>query len=232
MSGNPQGASPQVPYAPQYYGGYGGYASPMFGSPAYYNQFSMMPNPQYYGYANTFMRQYPYANPTQNPGWLQYNQAVGLRMPAPSEGYNFGGIPTEPQTPSPRPAPTTSTPTSTQPASPFGGFGSPALDPNDSRYSAAFTYADGGIVSLRRGGYLDGVTDGKADAIPAIIDGRQPAALSDGEFVVPAEVTSALGNGNSNAGARVLYDMVNRIRKDRYGTADPEWLNPEDYLPA
>ena len=70
----------------------------------------------------------------------------------------------------------------------------------------------GGIGSLdmARGGrtlpprYLDGHSDGMADKVPANIDGKRPAALSDGEFVIPADVVSHLGNGNSNAGAKVL----------------------------
>ena len=49
-----------------------------------------------------------------------------------------------------------------------------------------------------------------ADLIPATIDGTQPAALSDGEFVIPADVVSHLGNGNSEAGAEQLYSMMDR----------------------
>jgi len=62
--------------------------------------------------------------------------------------------------------------------------------------------ASGGIASGR---YLQGETDGMADEIPSSIDGDQPAALSHGEFVIPADVVSHLGNGNSDAGAKKLY---------------------------
>jgi len=85
-------------------------------------------------------------------------------------------------------------------------------------------FADGGLLSLAQGGrtlpprYLGGITDGMADRVPANIDGERPAALSDGEFVIPADVVSHLGNGNSSAGAKVLYEMMDRVRKARTGT--------------
>jgi len=76
--------------------------------------------------------------------------------------------------------------------------------------------AQGGIADAGR--YLQGNTDGMADKVPSSIDGEQPAALSHGEFVIPADVVSHLGNGNSDAGAEKLYDMMARIRKARTGT--------------
>ncbi|RPJ30159.1 MAG: hypothetical protein EHM17_00320 [Verrucomicrobiaceae bacterium] len=90
-------------------------------------------------------------------------------------------------------------------------------------------YAEGGIA---QGYYLGGDTDGMADEIPANIDGKQPAKLSDGEFVVPADVVSHLGNGNSEAGAQRLYEMMDRIRKARTGTAKQgRQINPNKLLP-
>jgi hypothetical protein len=72
-----------------------------------------------------------------------------------------------------------------------------------------------------------------ADEKPAMIDGKQPAALSDGEFVIPADVVSHLGNGNSDAGAKVLEDMMARVRKARTGsTKQGKEINPEKFLPA
>jgi hypothetical protein len=76
--------------------------------------------------------------------------------------------------------------------------------------------AEGGLADAGR--YLRGRTDGMADEIPSSIDGEQPAALSHGEFVIPADVVSHLGNGNSDAGAEKLYQMMARIRKARTGT--------------
>ena len=71
----------------------------------------------------------------------------------------------------------------------------------------------GGTRELAQGGMLNGTTDGMADQIPATIGGTQPARLSDGEFVVPADVVSHLGNGNTDAGATQLYSMMDRVRK-------------------
>ncbi len=94
-------------------------------------------------------------------------------------------------------------------------------NPNDAFTAAAqggmIGYAQGGLADL--GYYLGGKTDGMADKIPAKIDDKQQAKLSHGEFVVPADVVSALGSGNSSAGAKVLYDMMDRIRKHAHGTA-------------
>jgi hypothetical protein len=92
--------------------------------------------------------------------------------------------------------------------------------------------AQGGLMSLMGGGYLSGATDGMADQIDASIDNTQPAALSDGEFVVPADVVSHLGNGNSDAGAKQLYAMMDKVRQDRTGTTrQGKEINPGNYMP-
>jgi hypothetical protein len=96
-------------------------------------------------------------------------------------------------------------------------------------------YAQGGLMSLpqSKGYYLGGPTDGMADKVPARIDGAQEAALSDGEFVLPADIVSHLGNGNSQAGAQVLYDMMERVRKARTGRPEQgRQINPNKYTPA
>jgi len=74
-------------------------------------------------------------------------------------------------------------------------------------------YAEGGEI----GQYLRGETDGMSDEILTTIDGQQPAALSHGEFVIPADIVSHLGNGNSDAGAKMLEQMMSRVRKERTG---------------
>lgn len=79
-----------------------------------------------------------------------------------------------------------------------------------------YDYASGGISSLPPR-YLRGGGDGMSDSIPARIGGKQEARLADGEFVIPADVVSHLGNGSSNAGAKKLYAMMDRIRKARTG---------------
>ena len=93
--------------------------------------------------------------------------------------------------------------------------------------------AKGGIAELRRGRYLDGPTSGMADEVHANIEGTQEARLSDGEFVVPADVVSHLGNGNSDAGADELYDMMDRVRKARTGTTkQAKEIDPKEFLPV
>ena len=99
---------------------------------------------------------------------------------------------------------------------------------------AQYGYAQGGLASVApqgQGYYLGGPTDGMADQIPATIDNRQPAALSDGEFVIPADVVSHLGNGNSNSGAQQLYGMMDKIRKARTGSTEQgKQINPQKFL--
>jgi hypothetical protein len=93
--------------------------------------------------------------------------------------------------------------------------------------------AQGGILNMAKGHYLRGATDGMADKLPAQIDNNQPAALSHGEFVIPADVVSHLGNGNSDAGAKKLYQMMDRIRMDRTGTKKQgRQINPDKYMPG
>ena len=94
------------------------------------------------------------------------------------------------------------------------------------------SYAAGGIAKLREGRYLAGATDGMADKIPAEIDQVQPAALSDGEYVIPADVVSHLGNGNSDAGAEVLDEFLTKVRKSRTGNGEQgKQIDPNKLLP-
>lgn len=93
-------------------------------------------------------------------------------------------------------------------------------------------FAAGGIASLESSRFLGGATDGMADGIPAMIDGQQPAAISDGEYVVPADVVSHLGNGNSAAGAKQLDAMGSRVRKARTGRASQgKQIDPSRMMP-
>jgi hypothetical protein len=86
-----------------------------------------------------------------------------------------------------------------------------------------FGFARGGMPNEYQAGgkLLDGPGDGMSDDIPAVIRGKgvQRAALADGEFVVPADVVSHLGNGSTKAGAKKLYDMMARVRQARTGKA-------------
>lgn len=79
-------------------------------------------------------------------------------------------------------------------------------------------FAAGGVVALPGGGKIaSGPGGGLDDLIPTSIDGRRAAALSDGEFVIPADVVSMMGDGSSNAGSRRLYDLVRNIRQEKTG---------------
>jgi len=90
-------------------------------------------------------------------------------------------------------------------------------------------YSDGGRL-------LRGPGDGVSDSIPAVIGKKQPARLADGEFVVPARIVSELGNGSTEAGARKLYAMMDRIQKARGKTVGKGKVaknsRAEKYLPA
>ena len=96
--------------------------------------------------------------------------------------------------------------------------------------------AVGGMQQFAAGGmprFLSGGGDGMSDDIPATINGDQPARLADGEFVIPADVVSHIGNGSSKAGAKQLYSMMNKVRKARTGNPKQgKQINPSKYLPA
>jgi len=93
-------------------------------------------------------------------------------------------------------------------------------------------YAAGGILSLP-GRHLKGPGDGMSDSIPATIDGTDPAALASGEFVVPADVVSFLGNGDNDAGAEVLQQMVAKVRQAKTGrTSQPPQIDPSKFMPG
>jgi hypothetical protein len=114
--------------------------------------------------------------------------------------------------------------------------------------STAGELAQGGLASLARGGMshlgdysdggrlLRGPGDGVSDSIPATIGDKRPARLADGEFVVPARIVSELGNGSTEAGARKLYAMMDRIQKARRKTVGKDRVavnsRAEKNLPA
>ena len=89
-------------------------------------------------------------------------------------------------------------------------------------------YAEGGTPR-----FLSGGGDGMSDSIHATINGKQPARLADGEFVIPADVVSGIGNGSSKAGAKRLYGMMDRVRKERTGTTkQAKAINPAKLMAA
>jgi len=129
----------------------------------------------------------------------------------------------------------------------IGAMGQINLKPQGVQQAAAPTSsldpemaASGGIMSANLGGYaaggnprlLKGPGDGMSDDIPATIANKQPARLADGEFVVPADVVSHLGNGSTDAGAKKLHNMMNTVRKARTGNSKQgKQINADKYLP-
>jgi hypothetical protein len=102
--------------------------------------------------------------------------------------------------------------------------------------------AKGGMTYMEGGGTTDvtgeprmvqGTGDGMSDSVPATIEGVQEARLANDEFVIPADVVADIGNGSSNAGAKKLYNMMDRIRKARHGTTkQPPEIRAERLMPA
>jgi hypothetical protein len=110
------------------------------------------------------------------------------------------------------------------------------LRPAKSTYTKA---AGGGLMGLNEyaagGKLLRGAGDGMSDSIPAVIKGAKPqrAALADGEFVIPADVVSHLGNGSTEAGAKRLYAMMDKVRHARTGNPKQgKKINPDRFMPA
>jgi hypothetical protein len=114
------------------------------------------------------------------------------------------------------------------------------LRPAKSTYTKA---AHGGLMGMHEqtqeyaagGMLLRGPGDGMSDSIPAVIKGAKPqrAALADGEFVIPADVVSHLGNGSTEAGAKRLYSMMDKVRHARTGNKKQgRQINPAKFMPA
>jgi hypothetical protein len=97
-------------------------------------------------------------------------------------------------------------------------------------------YAGGGkaqILQQLLGRHIQGQGNGMDDDVPAMIDGHEPAALSSGEFVIPSDAVSMLGDGNSDAGAKRLEEMLTRIRMMKTGKAkQAPRINPKRVMPA
>jgi hypothetical protein len=113
-------------------------------------------------------------------------------------------------------------PTTYTPAMAGGG----AVPMGGGGISSLGSYSDGGRL-------LKGPGDGVSDQIPATIAGKQPARLANGEFVVPARIVSELGNGSTDAGAKRLYEMMDRVQKLRRKTKNVAAnTKAHKYLPA
>ena len=88
------------------------------------------------------------------------------------------------------------------------------------------------VQILQQGNQSGGMSDGMSDSIPASIEGKQPAAISEGEYIVPADAVSGLGNGDTASGARQLEGMVDRIRTQKGMPKKPKVINPMEALMA
>jgi hypothetical protein len=100
---------------------------------------------------------------------------------------------------------------------------------NSNQAKSPLKMASGGMPPR----FLSGGGDGMSDSIDASIGGNQPAKLADGEFVVPADVVSHLGNGSSKAGAKRLYSMMDKVRVARTGNKKQgKQINPMKFMPA
>jgi hypothetical protein len=119
-----------------------------------------------------------------------------------------------------------------------GAVDSPDEQPGIANDTPMRNFERGGMYGLAAGGmlpprFLSGGGDGMSDSIKANINGRQEARLADGEFVIPADVVSHIGNGSSKAGAKQLYSMMDRVRQARVGTKKQgKQINPRKYLAA
>lgn len=133
-------------------------------------------------------------------------------------------------------------------SSPNTGVGNPGEQPGEGIGGGDISGASADTPALAQGGIsnlgdysdggrlLRGPGDGISDSIPATIGKKRPARLADGEFVVPARIVSELGNGSTEAGARKLYAMMDRVQKSRGKTVGKGKIatnsRAEKYLPA
>jgi hypothetical protein len=197
------------------------YPVPRTQPPPQYQQ----PNP----YAAPFQQPNPYAAPFQQryvqptrlaPAEFVPKSAKDYRSPFQGSGKGKGRrgeqtyfdrtqtAPTPTPTPAPTPAPTPS--------------------PDDYYYPPM---ASGGVIKAAAGRYLQGPGDGTSDSIPATIGNAQPARLADGEFVIDARTVSEIGNGSSNAGAKKLYAMMERVHRERKRAKRGQNSNADRFLP-
>lgn len=171
-------------------------------------------------------------------GMTTGQKLLALSMASKAMGGGAGGSSSAPMTTTTQSAPQqnivspTYNPAFTMPSM----FNAPQAAPGAYYQPTIYRYAQGGVADL--GGYaaggklLKGPGDGMSDDIVANIAGKQPARLADGEFVVPADVVSHLGNGSTDAGAKHLYKMMDRIRQARTGNPKQgKRINPDKFLP-
>ena len=175
--------------------------TPMKGMPLFFN-----PNPFQFDATEAARRYGPTAEQIAQ-GQAGYEAGLAsLYKPMTVAPFTYAGTSAAP---APAPAPATAPAPSSDNASPVAGATGGSVSDILAGYKGGQVgYNQGGDVYMAAGRYLNGDGDGMSDSIPATINNKQPARLADGEFVVPADVVSDLGNGSSNAGAKKLYDMI------------------------
>ena len=168
----------------------------------------------------------PYAMPFENRYARQVRPAYSPFVPVSAKNYlspfSVGGEQTyfnRPIETAPAPAPAPAS----DPA--------PAYGPSYPIDYVSVGGASGGVVKSAAGRYLQGAGDGTSDSIPATIGGVQPARLADGEFVIDARTVSEIGNGSSNAGAKKLYAMMERVHNERKKAKRGQNTNADRFLP-
>lgn len=110
-------------------------------------------------------------------------------------------------------------------------YRSPLTNRGEQTYFSQPKNASGGVIGAAAGRYLQGPGDGTSDSIPATIGNAQPARLADGEFVIDARTVSEIGNGSSNAGAKKLYAMMERVHRERKRAKRGQNSNADRFLP-
>ena len=230
------------------------------GSPGFYDRFPEargQPPEQYYPVPRTqpppqYQQPNPYAAPFQQRYVQQFNPAPAQFVPQSAENYRspfqqivapeperrsgIGGKGGKGASPQPTRGERTyfSRPVETNPANKSQGGTVAPTTPMAQALNAVGSWDSwkrGGTVGPTAGRYLQGPGDGTSDSIPATIGNAQPARLADGEFVIDARTVSEIGNGSSNAGAKKLYAMMERVHRERKRAKRGQNSNADRFLP-
>lgn len=239
---NPQGQPPLQPQNPQSQPPRAVMNNPSVPPDSSMQQFGYNPSTQQYSNAASGLRFRPnryYASGGMTDDIDPNNPSTWTNAGNPNDGANqITSTPTyDPQTGTYSGSSTYREPTPGKSHGPWGGFVDKAnhgfgIDHNKSSMDPLGPIVGHHFGMMASGGAIDGPGDGMSDSIPASIDGKQPARLGSGEFVVPADVVSHLGNGSSTAGARRLYSMMDKVRQARTGQkSQAKEINVSKYLP-
>lgn len=212
------------------------YTSPLAGLGAIYGGYQQ-PNPYAAPFQQRYVQQfYPEAEPFVPQSAENYRSPLQqIVAPEPERRSGIGGKGGKGASPQPIRGEQTYfdlTRDTTPPAAPAPTAPAPATPaPTPDPYEPWLGAASGGTIKAAAGRYLQGPGDGTSDSIPATIGNAQPARLADGEFVIDARTVSEIGNGSSNAGARKLYAMMERVHRERKRAKRGQNSNADRFLP-